>query len=133
MGAQPKCHVWKPCWDGHGDQKGHILGPKGLGPKSSGSGMGDARQPPCFRAPNDVVRYTTMELLDITTQYTMNEEAVRAPHVPGGREAILGSSRAAPSNLVIQGTKKGGKKRQKLRPQWAAFLTGYNNDDNIPL
>jgi hypothetical protein len=65
MGAQPEHHAWNPCPDGHVDQKGHDLGPKGLGPKAFGRCLREAWQLPCFRAPNNVVRYTTEEMLEI--------------------------------------------------------------------
>jgi hypothetical protein len=45
-----------------------------------------------FQAPNDIVKYTTNELLDISALYTNNEEAVRPLLVPGGRGAAPGRS-----------------------------------------
>jgi hypothetical protein len=92
----------------------------------------DVQQPPYFRAPNDVVRYTTEELLDIAAQYAANEEVAGTPPIPGGRKPIHDSRRAAPSNIVIQGAKKdakGSKKRQKRCPQWIAVTAGYGDDD----
>jgi hypothetical protein len=93
----------------------------------------DARQPPRFWAPNNIVRYTTEEVLDIAAQYTTDEEAARALLVSGGREAIPGSSRVAPSNIDIQGIEKdakGNKKRQKWHPRRVAIVAGYNDYDN---
>jgi hypothetical protein len=81
---------------GHNDQEGHSRGPKGPGLKASKSGMHDMQQSPHFRAPMDFVRYTTKELLGITTQGATNEEAVKPLPVPG-------NSRVAPSGVVIQG------------------------------
>jgi hypothetical protein len=53
----------------------------------SGSGVCDVWLPPHFRAPNDVVRYTTKELLDITAQYATDEEATGDVLDVGSREA----------------------------------------------
>jgi hypothetical protein len=67
MGARHEHHAWDLRRGGNGDQEGRGHGPKGLGPKASGSRERGAQQPPCFWAPNDVVGYTTEELLNITT------------------------------------------------------------------
>jgi hypothetical protein len=83
--------------------------------------MCDARQPPSFRALNDIFRYTTKELLNITAQYATSKKA--APS----------SSKAAPSNITAQDAMKdakGGKKRRKQRPQWVATVVDYDSNDN---
>jgi hypothetical protein len=67
-----------------------------------------------FLAPNDFFRYTTKELLCITTQYATNKEAVRPLLILGDMEVAPDSSKVAPSSIVVQGTLKdikGGKKR----------------------
>jgi hypothetical protein len=133
MGAHPKCHTQDLHRGGHDYREGHKLGPKGLGPKASGSSMRDARLPPWLRAPNNIVRYTTNELLDNAIQDATNEEAVRTVLVLGGWEAVPHSSRDAPSNIIVQGSKKGtkgGKKRQKWHTRWVAVMVGYNDDDD---
>jgi hypothetical protein len=76
--------------------------------------MHGIQQLPPFLAPNDIIRYTLEELLSITAQYTINKEVAGPLPVPGGREAVPGNSKAAPSSIAIQGAKKdakGGKKR----------------------
>jgi hypothetical protein len=75
MDAQPERCVQNLRLGGHDNWEGHNLDPKGLGPKASGSGVRDTWLPSCFWTPNDVIRYTTEELLDITAQYASNEEA----------------------------------------------------------
>jgi hypothetical protein len=106
MGAQPEHRAQNPRRGGHGDQEGHGHGPEGPRANASGSSVHDVQQPPCFLASNDIVRYTTRELLDVAAQYTTNKEASSPLPVPGEREAIPGNSRAAPSNITIQGTMK---------------------------
>jgi hypothetical protein len=110
MGAQPECRVWNLCHGGHGDREVHNLGPKGLGPKTFGRG---AWLPRCFRALNNIIRYTTKELLDITTKYATNKEAVGSLLEPGDREAVLSNSRATPSIVVVQDVKKDAKDGKK--------------------
>jgi hypothetical protein len=76
----------------------------------------DVQQPPHFWALNDVIRYTTEELLNITTSYATNEEAACLLSIPGDREAVPTISQAAPSGIAIQCAKKdakGGKERRK--------------------
>jgi hypothetical protein len=95
--------------------------------------MCDARQPPSFRALNDIFRYTTKELLNITAQYATSKKAAKALLVPSGREAAPNSSKAAPSNITAQDAMKdakGGKKRRKQRPQWVATVVDYDSNDN---
>jgi hypothetical protein len=56
---------------------------------------------------NDVVRYTTEQLLGMSILYATSKEAARPLPVPG-------SSKAAPSSITMQGAKKdakGGKMR----------------------
>jgi hypothetical protein len=92
---------------------------------ASGSGVCDVLQLPHFRAPNDVGRYTTKELLDITAQYATNEETAGPLLVPGSREANPSCCRMAPSSIVVQGTKKdekGSKKKQKWHLKWVAAV-----------
>jgi hypothetical protein len=127
MGTHTNCHTQDLDRGGHDDREGHRLVPKGLGPKASGSSMRDPRQSPWLRAPNNIIRYTTNELLDIAIQDAIDQEVVRTVLVLGGREAVLDSSRDAPSNIIVQGSKegtKGGKKRQKQRTQWVAVMAG---------
>jgi hypothetical protein len=59
VGVQSECHVQ--------NQKGHYHGPKGPMTKGAGSSVHDAQQLLLFRALNDIVRYTTEELLSFTT------------------------------------------------------------------
>jgi hypothetical protein len=78
--------------------------------------MRDAQQLSHFRAPNDIIRYTTEELLNITAQYVASEEAVGPLPIPSSKETVPGSSQVAPSIIVVQVAKKdakGGKKKQK--------------------
>jgi hypothetical protein len=82
---QPARHAWNPRQGGHGDQEGPDHGPKGLGPKASGSGVCDVQKRPCFHAPNDIARYTIEELLDITAHYATDEEATGPLPVLGDR------------------------------------------------
>jgi hypothetical protein len=56
---------------------------------------------------NNVIRYTTEELLDITTQHAPGEEVVRDVLVPGDWEAVLDICRAAPSNVADLGANIG--------------------------
>jgi hypothetical protein len=112
--VQPKCHTQNLHQGQHSDREGHNCSPKGLGSKASESGVHDAHQLPPFWALNDIIRYTVKELLNIATHHATYEETVGPILVPGGREVVLSSSRVAPSNIVVQGTKKdakGGKKR----------------------
>jgi hypothetical protein len=121
MGALPECHEQNPHWVGHNDQEQHDLGPKGVGANAFGSGVHHALEPLHFRAPNDIVRYTTDELLDIAAQYDTNEEAAGPLPILGGRDAVLSSSQMTQSGLAVHCTKKdvkGNKKRRKHRPQW---------------
>jgi hypothetical protein len=117
-----------------GDREGQNLGPKGLGPTTSRSDIHDTWLPPCFCAPNDITRYTTEELLDIIAQYATNEEAAGATLVSGVMEVVPGSSRAMPSNIVVQGTEKdakgGDKKRQKWRARWVTVASDCNDNDD---
>jgi hypothetical protein len=86
------------------------------------------RQPPWFRASNNVIKYTTEELLNIAT----NEEVAEPLLVPSGREAIPSSSWVAPPSIAIQGAKKeakGDMKRQKQCYWWVAVVADYNDDD----
>jgi hypothetical protein len=92
------------------------LGPKGLGPKAFKSGTRSAWLLQCFRAPNDVVRDTTNELLNIAAQHASNEETAGVVLVLGDMDVNPGSSRAMPSNVTIQGA-KGARKRRKRHPR----------------
>jgi Fe-S-cluster formation regulator IscX/YfhJ len=96
--------------------------------------MHNAQEPLPFRAPNDIFRYTTKELLNITPQFTTNKVAAGPLTILGSREAVPSSSRAASSSIAIRGTKKyakGGKKRREWhpQPQWVAATTDYDDDD----
>jgi hypothetical protein len=71
--------------------------------------MHDVRVSPCIRASNDAIRYITEELLDITTQYATCEAATGVVHTPSRGEVVPSSSPAAPSNVVAQCAKKGGR------------------------
>jgi hypothetical protein len=51
---------------------------------------------------NDVVRYTTEQLLGMSILYATSKEAARPLPVPG-------SSKAAPSSITMQGAKKDAK------------------------
>jgi hypothetical protein len=87
----------------------------------------------CFWAPNDVFRYTTMELLDIAAQCTRDEEVAGAVLILSDWEAVQGISRVVPFDVTDQGVKKcakGRKKRQKQHPRWFAVATSCNDDDN---
>jgi hypothetical protein len=109
---------------------GQTQRPRGEQPWSYGT---DARKLLFFCARNDVVRYTTKELLDIAAQCTTNEEVVGSLLVLGGREVAPNNSRATPYNIAVQGAKKDakdGKKRWKQCPQWVAIMTGYDDDDD---
>jgi hypothetical protein len=95
--------------------------------------MGNTQQLLCSQAPNNVIRHTTMEMLDVTTQYATNEEVVGPLLVPCSREAVPGSSQVAPSSIAVQGAKKDakdGKKKRKRHPQWVATMPGYDNDND---
>jgi hypothetical protein len=59
---------------------------------------------------NDILRYTTKELLSLTNHYANCKEAADSLPVSGGREAVSGSSKAVQSNATLQDA-KGGKKR----------------------
>jgi hypothetical protein len=53
--------------------------------------------------------------------------------VLGDREVVSSSSRATPSNIAIQGTKKDAKddkKRQNQCPQLVAITAGYDDGDD---
>jgi hypothetical protein len=82
-------------------------------PKASESSMYDVQQPPHFLVLNDVTRYTTEELLDITAQFATDEEVIEPLPILGGREMVPDNSQAVPSGVTVQGGKdtKGGKKR----------------------
>jgi hypothetical protein len=87
----------EPALGGCGNWEGHSHGPKGLGPIAPENSVRDAQQPPRFRTPNDIVRYTTEELLDITAHHATNKEAVGPLLVPSGRETVPSSNRAVSS------------------------------------
>jgi hypothetical protein len=91
-----------------------------------------AQQPSPFRAPNNVFRYTTEELLSITAQYANDKEAADPLPVSGGREVTLCSSKAVPSNVVIPDA-MGDTKRRKWHPEWVAAGADYddNNDKKV--
>jgi hypothetical protein len=81
-----------------------------------GSGMHDAQQQLPFQALNNIVRYTTEELLSIATLYATRKVEARPLPVPGSKEVNPSNNKAVPSSIIIQGTKmdtKGGNKRQK--------------------
>jgi hypothetical protein len=72
-------------------------------------------------------------MLCLTAQYATNKEVATPLPVLGGREAVPDSSKVVPSNIAVQGAKKdvkGGKNRQKWRPQWVATIANYNDDDD---
>jgi hypothetical protein len=74
------------------------------------------------------VRYTTEELLDITAQYATEEDAVGVVYAPGDKEEVPGSNWVVPSNITIQGTKKGTKGGRKRCPRWFADAISYDDD-----
>jgi hypothetical protein len=61
----------------------------------------NTQQPLLLQAPNDIVRYTTEELLSIATQHATSKEATGPPIVLGAREVIPGDSKAASSGITI--------------------------------
>jgi hypothetical protein len=63
--------------------------------------MHGIQQLPPFLAPNDIIRYTLEELLSIAAQYTTNKEVAGPLPVLGGREAVPGNSKVAPSSIAI--------------------------------
>jgi hypothetical protein len=78
-------------------------------------------------------RYTTKEMLYLAAQYATSREATRPLPILGGMETTPSSSKAMPSSIVVQGTTKdakGGKKRWKRCPQWAATRAGCDNNDD---
>jgi hypothetical protein len=112
-------HAIRPVTGGHGCTArtscvqlmlGQTQQPRGEQPWSYGT---DARKLLFFCARNDVVRYTTKELLDIAAQCTTNEEVVGSLLVLGGREVAPNNSRATPYNIVVQGAKKDAKDGKK--------------------
>jgi hypothetical protein len=113
MATQPE----KPCVEGqggHSDLKGHCCDPKGLGPRASSGVVRDAEQPPPFRAPNDIFRYTTKKLFSIAAQYTTSKQAAEPLPALSSREMTPGNSKMMSSNITIQDAKKdarGGKNR----------------------
>jgi hypothetical protein len=52
-----------------------------------------------WRASNDVFRYTTEELHNITTHYATGKEVAEHLAIPASREATPGNSKAAPSKM----------------------------------
>jgi hypothetical protein len=94
----------------------------------------DAQQQPPFWAPNDIFRYTTEELLGITTQYATSKEACERIPVQGSREAVPDSNKAMPYNAAVQNSKKdakGGKKRRKRCPQGVTTVADNDNNNDM--
>jgi hypothetical protein len=69
----------------------------------------DTQQLPPFWALNDVLRYTTKEVHNITSQYITSKEVVKLHPVPRSRKVTPGSSNAVPSDTTGQDAKKGAK------------------------
>jgi hypothetical protein len=97
----------EPAQGGHDNHEGHSLSPKGIGPKALGSVLCDAWFPQHIQALNNVIRYTTEELLDITAQHAPGEEVVGDVLVPGDWEAVLDICWVAPSNVADLGANIG--------------------------
>jgi hypothetical protein len=114
MGWLPESHAWNPHRGGMDDQEGHRRGPKGVGPKASrSSAVHDVQHPQCFWASNDVIGYTTEELLNIAAPYTTNKEVARPLPITSSTKTVLGNSQVAPSGIAVEGTKKDTKVRQE--------------------
>jgi hypothetical protein len=93
----------------------------------------DAEQPPPFRAPNDVFRYTTKKLFSIAAQYTTSKQAAEPLPALSNREMTPGNSKMMSSNITIQDAKKdarGGKNRWKRHPWWVAAAADYDDNDD---
>jgi hypothetical protein len=69
--------------------------------------------------PNNVIKYTTKELLEIVVWHASGEEAVRVVFILGDEKMAPGSSWPVPSKATSKGAKKcakGGKKGRKRHP-----------------
>jgi hypothetical protein len=62
---------------------------------------------------NDIIKYTTQELLDIATQHPPGEEAARAVFILGSEKTPPDSNRVTPPKATGKGTKKGAKGGKK--------------------
>jgi hypothetical protein len=62
--------------------------------------MHDPQQPPPFQAPNDIFRYTTMELHSVTAKYAVDNEVVELCPTPRSREATPSSDKEALSDVA---------------------------------
>jgi hypothetical protein len=64
---------------------------------------------------NDIIKYTTQELPDVTTRHALGEEASRAVFIPFDGKMTCSSSQVAPPKATSKGA-NGGKKEAKVMP-----------------
>jgi hypothetical protein len=65
---------------------------------------------------SDILRYTTKEPQNVTTQYAISNQAAKLHPTQGSREVTPSSGKEAPSDVAVHHTKegtKGGKKMHK--------------------
>jgi hypothetical protein len=102
--------------------------PQGARAKALGSSVCGTQQPPPFLEPNDIFRYTTKGMCNVTTQYATGSKVAELCPAPGSSEVTPSSNKEASSDIAVHDAMS--KKRCKQCPQWVMATTNHDGGNN---